>query len=210
MSSGAAKKTCSTRSGDSCIGSCFNAAGSITSSPSAHRRPETKHFAVVGTVSVLVPPRRRANAASTSEPAPMPAEADTAYRLIRKDAFIKNGNLNGAFQRLQEEPKSKKNQVSNIYAAVLLNHSFLSGIAAYSAYIQSHKTTNTSESFETIMDYICVNLQNAIAILKGKSMAKNPDKCFEAFEVLDKKYAELNLKRNLEIESGILTMSKVR
>ena len=134
-------------------------------------------------------------------------EADTAYRLIRKDAFIKNGNLNGAFQRLQEEPKSKKNQVSNIYAAVLLNHSFLSGIAAYSAYIQSHKTTNTSESFETIMDYICVNLQNAIAILKGKSMAKNPDKCFEAFEVLDKKYAELNLKRNQEIESGILTMS---
>ncbi|MCP9757280.1 hypothetical protein EGI26_19135 [Lacihabitans sp. CCS-44] len=133
--------------------------------------------------------------------------ADTAYRLIRKDAFIKNGNLNGAFQRLQEEPKSKKNQVSNIYAAVLLNHSFLSGIAAYSAYIQSHKTTNTSESFETIMDYICVNLQNAIAILKGKSVTKNPDKCFEAFEFLDKKYAELNLKRNLEIESGILTMS---
>ncbi len=134
-------------------------------------------------------------------------EADTAYKLIRKDAFLKNGNLNGAFQRLQEEPKSKKNQVSNIYAAVLLNHSFLSGIAAYSAYIQSHKTTNTSESFETIMDYICVNLQNAIAILKGKSAAKNPDNCFEAFEVLDKKYAELNLKRNLEIESGIMTMS---
>lgn len=134
-------------------------------------------------------------------------EADTAYRLIRKDAFIKNGNLNGAFQRLQEEPKSKKNQVSNIYAAVLLNHSFLSAIAAYSAYIQSHKTTNTSESFETIMDYICVNLQNAIAILKGKSVAKNPDKCFEAFEFLDKKYAELNQKRNLEIESGTMTMS---
>jgi uncharacterized membrane protein YccC len=134
-------------------------------------------------------------------------ESDTAYRLIRKDAFIKNGNLNGAFQRLQEEPKSKKNQVSNIYAAVLLNHSFLSGIAAYSAYIQSHKTTNTSESFETIMDYICVNLQNAIAILKGKSVAKNPDKCFEAFEILEKKYAELNQKRNLEIESGIMTMS---
>lgn len=134
-------------------------------------------------------------------------EADTAYRLIRKDAFIKNGNLNGSFQRLQEEPKSKKNQVSNIYAAVLLNHSFLSGIAAYSAYIQSHKTTNTSESFELIMEYICVNLQNAIAILKGKSIGKNPDRCSEAFEILEKKYAELNQKRNQEIESGILTMS---
>ena len=57
------------------------------------------------------------------------------------------------------------------------------------------------------MDYICVNLQNAIAILKGKSVAKNPDKCFEAFEFLDKKYAELNQKRNLEIESGTMTMS---
>jgi uncharacterized membrane protein YccC len=134
-------------------------------------------------------------------------EADTAYRLIRKEAFIKNGNLNGAFQRLQEEPKSKKNQVSNIYAAVLLNHSFLSAIAAYSAYIQSHKTTNTSESFEKIMDYICVNLQNAIAVLKGRSISKNPDKCSEAFEILEKKYAELNQKRNQEVESGIMTMS---
>ena len=82
MSSGAAKKTCSTRSGDSCLGSCFNAAGSITSSPSAHKRPETKHFAVVGTVSLLVLPRRSANAASTSEPAPMPAAESTAETSI--------------------------------------------------------------------------------------------------------------------------------
>jgi 5-carboxymethyl-2-hydroxymuconate isomerase len=43
--------------------------------------------------------------------------------------------------------------------------------------------------------------------LKGKNTAKNPDKCFEAFEILEKKYAELNQKRNLEIESGIMTMS---
>jgi hypothetical protein len=57
------------------------------------------------------------------------------------------------------------------------------------------------------MDYICVNLQNAIALLKGKSETKNPDKCFEAFEILEKKYAELNLKRNQEIESGTLTLS---
>lgn len=134
-------------------------------------------------------------------------DADTAYRLIRKDAFLKNGNLNGAFQRLQEDPKSKKNQESNIYASVLLNHSILSAIAAYSAYIQSHKTTNTSEHFETIMDYVCINLQNAIAILKGKSTIKNADHCFLAFEYLDKKYAELNHKRNLELESGIMTMS---
>lgn len=133
--------------------------------------------------------------------------SDITYRLIRKDAFIKNGNLNGAFQRLQEEPESKKNQVNTIYALVLLSNSFLSAIAAYSAYIQNHKTTTTSESFEKIMNYICINLGNCVAVLNSSDLLENRESYLEAFEDLEKKYTDLNLKRNKEIESGIFAIS---
>lgn len=133
--------------------------------------------------------------------------SDTAYRLIRKDAFVKNGNLNGSFQRLQEEPESKKNQINTIYASVLISNSLLSAIASYSAFIQNHTTTATSESFEKIMNYICLILENSIAVLNNKELLDNPDNCFPAFEDLEKKYNDLNLKRNREIASGILEIS---
>ena len=134
-------------------------------------------------------------------------EPDTAYRLIRKDAFLKNGNLNGSFQRLQEEPKSKRNQVNTIYATVLLSNSFLSAIAAYSAYIQSHKTTSSSESFDIIMDYIGKNLENCVAILNTTEPIKIQDNCKKSFEILEKKYADLKSIRNKEIAAGIFEIS---
>lgn len=134
-------------------------------------------------------------------------EPDTAYRLIRKDAFLKNGNLNGSFQRLQEEPQSKRNQVNTIYAIVLLSNSFLSAIAAYSAYIQSHKTTSSSESFDIIMYYVGINLENCVAILNTIDPIKNPDNCKKSFEILEKKYADLKTIRNKEIAAGIFEIS---
>ena len=133
--------------------------------------------------------------------------ADTSYRLIRKEAFIKNGNLNAAFQRMQDEPKSKKNLLSNVYAGVLLNHSFLSAVAAYSAYIQSHKTTETSEQFDSIMKFVCLNLNNSIATIDKKDLVDNPDNTQKSLDMLIQKYADLNEKRNQEIESGKTTMS---
>ena len=130
-----------------------------------------------------------------------------AYRLSRKDAFLTNANLNGVFQRLQDEPKSKRHQLSSIYAVVLLNHNFLSAVAAYSAFIQNHITTEVSESFLIIMDSISFYLQNAVYVLEGTSASPREDKSIEAFEILDQKYADLNQKRNQEIQSGVLTMS---
>lgn len=75
---------------------------------------------------------------------------DTQYRLVRKEAFLKNGNLNGAFQRLKDEPKSKKDSLSNIYAIVLLNHNFLSAVASYSAYIQGIKPPSLLRSLNLL------------------------------------------------------------
>ncbi|MBK6979411.1 MAG: FUSC family protein [Cytophagaceae bacterium] len=134
----------------------------------------------------------------------------TEYRLIRKKAFINNGNLNSAFQRMQEEPKSKKDQANNIYAVVLLNHTFLSAVASFSAYIQGHTTTQVSEEFETVSEYIEQNLLLTIAKTEGKNQeisVENEEKVSKAIEFLDKKYAELNAQRNEELASGKLIMS---
>lgn len=70
---------------------------------------------------------------------------------------------------MQEEPKSKKDQANNIYAVVLLNHTFLSAVASFSAYIQGHTTTQVSEEFETVSEYIRQNLLLTIAKTEGKN-----------------------------------------
>jgi uncharacterized membrane protein YccC len=135
------------------------------------------------------------------------APLDTQYKLVRKEAFLKNGNLNGAFQRLKDEPKSKKNALSNVYATVLLNHNFLSAVASYSAYIQGHKTTSPSAEFEAIMHNVYHNLNMAIGSSEVKESVEMREKTRKAFDVLDKRYMELNKQRNSEIDSGLGTMS---
>jgi uncharacterized membrane protein YccC len=134
----------------------------------------------------------------------------TEYRLIRKKAFINNGNLNAAFQRMQEEPKSKKDQANNIYAVVLLNHTFLSAVASFSAYIQGHTTTQVSEEFEIVSGFIETNLQLTIQKIEGKQVAlgvHTVEKVQEAIWKLDKKYADLNAQRNEELALGKFIMS---
>ncbi len=133
---------------------------------------------------------------------------DTDFKLLRKEAFVKNGNLYEAFQRMKDDPKSKRSQLSNSYAVVLLSHSLLKGVAAYSTYIQSHQTTEISEDFKTVMRYIGDQLQEAARIVNGRrpssSLLENP---LRAMEGLDKYYYELDRLRELELESGVAQMS---
>jgi uncharacterized membrane protein YgaE (UPF0421/DUF939 family) len=133
----------------------------------------------------------------------------TDYKLERKEAFLSSGNLNAAFQRMTAEPKSKQKNVSNIYALVLLNQTFLSAVASYSAYIQGHSTTAASPEFDLIVSQINNNLQNAAAILLKKPYPDNLKSIDTktAFMVLEQKYKDLNEQRNQELASGKITMS---
>jgi uncharacterized membrane protein YccC len=130
------------------------------------------------------------------------------FKLLRKEAFVKNGNLYEAFQRLKEDPKSKRNQLSNSYAVVLLSHSTLKAIAAYSTYIQNHQTTEMSEDFKQVMVYILDQLRVAANISEGmldsKPLVDNPT---EALTRLDKYYYNLSQLRTEEIEFGVAKMS---
>jgi uncharacterized membrane protein YccC len=135
---------------------------------------------------------------------------NTEYRLIRKEAFLKNGNLTSSFQRMQDEPKSKRNLSNNIYALVLLNQTLLSAVASYSSYIQAHTTTMPSKEFDSIMNQILKNLQIASENLHENTTLSNEisdNQINEWFKILEQKNTELNEERNKELESGILTLN---
>lgn len=90
----------------------------------------------------------------------------TAYNIARKEAFLATSNLNLAFQRMAQEPKSKQRNIDIVYELVILNHAFLASLASLSIYIQHYTTTEASEQFRSTTDKIEQNLDRAIHCLK--------------------------------------------
>jgi uncharacterized membrane protein YccC len=97
-------------------------------------------------------------------------EVPTTYRLARKQSFIAIGNLMASFQRMVQEPKSKQNQLPQLYKLTVINHTMLSSAASMGTYIQTHKTTPASDSFNYVVDRIVSNLDQAIAVLNEKHL----------------------------------------
>jgi uncharacterized membrane protein (TIGR01666 family) len=115
----------------------------------------------------------------------------TSYRLARKNAFIEIGNLMTSFQRMVQEPKSKQKQLPQINKLAVLNHSLLSSSASLGTYIQSHKTTSASESFNFVIGVVVYNLNHSIAILRHENTTiyeeVNKDNLAFHFEELKRK-----------------------
>src|SRR5690606_36299436 len=87
-------------------------------------------------------------------------QVPTSYKVARKTAFLETSNLNSAFQRMVQEPKSKQKHIDKIYELVELNHTNLTSMASSSTYIRNHTTTKTSEmcNKETIQTNTHLNL----------------------------------------------------
>ncbi len=89
------------------------------------------------------------------------------YKVSRKKAFLELGNLNAAYQRMNQEPKFTQKNFSEIYNMVVLLNTFLSSVASLSTYIRTHKTTKVSAHVDVLMNNIIENLDNAIQLIKG-------------------------------------------
>ncbi len=89
----------------------------------------------------------------------------TAYKIPRKEAFLAIANLNSAFQRLTQDPKSKQKEYELIYEMVTLNNTILSALASLSSFIQNHDIGEVSDHFDTMVNYIENILDDAIHIL---------------------------------------------
>ncbi|MFV8369303.1 FUSC family membrane protein [Flavobacterium sp. LB2R40] len=124
----------------------------------------------------------------------------TSYRLARKNAFIEIGNLMASFQRMVQEPKSKQKQVPQVYKLTVLNHSLLSSLASLGTYIQSHKTTTASESFNIVVNAAIQNLDNAIALLKENNLELEENLPKEDLAI---RFTDLKNIREKELKEGI-------
>lgn len=125
------------------------------------------------------------------------------YRWARNQAFIEIGNLMASFQRMLEEPKSKQAHLQQIYKFSVVNNAMLSAAASLGTFIQSHKTTKASDSFNTVFDKILKKLDQSILLLEGE----NKTKTIEINEDTNDSFNELKKIREKELSDGADTTS---
>lgn len=128
-------------------------------------------------------------------------ETATSYNLSRKEAFLKVGNLNAAYQRLLQEPKSKQENSAIIYDVITISNTFLSSLSALSMYIKNNERGLAPEQFEIYVKHIITNLQQVISNNAAKHL--NTDELKIAEKNYTNYYRDLSATRDLEIQEGI-------
>jgi uncharacterized membrane protein YccC len=138
------------------------------------------------------------------------------YSLSRKGSFLAVGDLNAAFQRMTQEPKSRRKYFSEIYDIVVLTNTFLSTIASLGTFVRKHNLYQHSDKFSVFVENIVDNLENANHIIRGEKLDKlhEENEIIEAkisfekgFEELTNKYDEITLDKEVD-ESEISFVSK--
>ena len=126
------------------------------------------------------------------------------YRWARNQSFIEIGNLMASFQRTLQEPKSKQVYLQQVYKFSVINNAMLSAAASLGTFIQSHKTTKASASFNTVFDKIIKNLDQSILLLQDE----NIDTAIEMDDQTNESFNELKKIREKELSEGADTNSE--
>ncbi|MBD1395954.1 FUSC family protein [Pontibacter sp. JH31] len=128
----------------------------------------------------------------------------TAYKLARKEAFLQMGNLNAAFQRMSQEPKSRQQHPMRIYKIVGLNHTFLAAAAALGTFIRDNNAEAASEHFDLIIKSIDANLAQALQTLQQDAQAEEVtrEELVEAYGQLEGRYSELVAIRTRQLDGA--------
>ena len=138
-------------------------------------------------------------------------DINSNYRLARNQAFIEIGNLMASFQRMLQEPKSKQNNLQQVYKITVINNAMLSSVASLGTYTQTHKTTDASQSFNTVITIIISNLDQAIAILNGGNEPKDLENLDRVYaEIKKMKVDEINESQNLDQENLKINLQEIQ
>lgn len=134
---------------------------------------------------------------------------ESEYKLSRKSAFLAKSDLNAAFQRLTQDPKSKQREFHLIYEIVTLNHTIVSALASLGNFLRKHKNLGFKDQFEIYIDYIENTLTEAAQALgKNKKLELNDtDRLTSAHDTLLGNYVNLSHQRNKEIKKGHLDIN---
>ncbi|MFT5021617.1 MAG: putative membrane protein YccC, partial [Colwellia sp.] len=127
-----------------------------------------------------------------------------SYNLARKEAFLAVSNINAAFQRLTQDPKSKQKEFELIYEIVTLNQTMISAIASIGNFITHHKTTPASKEFNALIKKISNTLKISYQSIEGITNKEKVDEALikNADEKLLGKYQQLSNLRDENIRQG--------
>lgn len=133
-----------------------------------------------------------------------------AYNVARKEAFLAISQLNAAFQRLTQDPKSKQKEFQLIYEMVTLHQTLISAIASIGNFITQHQTTPASVEFNVLINKISNTLQGALDRLEQTSTQENigKTKAEDAHEKLLNRYKRLAHLRDENIKLGNRELDK--
>lgn len=131
-------------------------------------------------------------------------ELPTSYKLARKEAFLAMGNLNAAFQRMTQEPRSKQKDLTRTYKMVTLNQELLASLASLSAFIRTHQTTEASEHFKVYIEAIQTRLSGTLSQVTDQPSETGADlqDVEKAERYFKNQIKELSRVRDREIETG--------
>lgn len=116
------------------------------------------------------------------------SESTTAYKLARKQAFLKMGDLSAAFQRMAQEPKSQQKKLGKLYRFCALNQTFLTSLAGLGTYVRNHQSAEASVYFETEVPQILRQLEITMTALEKENNLS--EKNSEGFKSTDEPAGE--------------------
>ncbi|GGW27842.1 membrane protein [Arenibacter certesii] len=136
--------------------------------------------------------------------------SELGYKIPRKEAFLSVSNLNAAFQRMSQDPKSKQKSSDLIYEMVALNNTILSTLASLGTFIQNNKTTEESDNFRKVVSFIEITLNNAAQEIDQIDVlpSNKPENIDIAKENLKFSYDNLVMARETEIQNGNIAIEK--
>lgn len=138
-------------------------------------------------------------------------DINSSYRLARNQAFIEIGNLMASFQRMLQEPKSKQNNLQQVYKITVINNAMLSSAASLGTYTQTHKTTDASQSFNSVIAIIISNLDHAIAILNGENKPNDLENVERVYSEIKKiSIDEIKGSENLDEENLKINLQEIQ
>ncbi len=141
------------------------------------------------------------------------SENELGYKLARKEAFLAISNLNAAFQRLTQDPKSKQKEFQLIYGMVTLNQTMVSAIASIGSFVINHQTTPASKEFDALILRIANTLQSSCSILDTDQedcettsidIEKAQEKLLQSYHSLSKARDEDILKGQTDLDTETL------
>ena len=134
-------------------------------------------------------------------------ESDIQYRLSRKKSFAASGELNAAFQRFTQDPKSKQGNAELYYDWLVINQNLLSGLASLGSYIQNQHHVEIKEGFEHSLQVISHGLQKVQDIMENENTDTDKYLLTQDLKIAEH-WSKIENIRDLELVDGNTPISE--